>query len=112
MMTVWVGLPGIAETIGEPNPSTEIFDPSSLGRAMRKVRLNADHTAAEILADDDPEVCGFSILSDKIGGGSTSCNFPSRSILTNYRVITEPPCFRGGSLQLNCDRIVKDNQNV
>jgi hypothetical protein len=49
-------LPEIGAAIGEPvNP---VFPTGSIDRAMRKVRFSQDRSTVEILADDDPEVCG------------------------------------------------------
>lgn len=66
MMTLRDGLQDVGAAIGE-KPG-DIWDPSSLGKAMRKVRLNADHTAAEILSDTDPEVTGIDLSKLNAGG--------------------------------------------
>ena len=62
LITLRDGLPDIGAAIGES--TGEIFDPGSLAKAIRKVRLNQDGSA-EILEDSDPDVCGFAILPDK-----------------------------------------------
>jgi hypothetical protein len=66
LLIVTAGLPAIGAAIGEP--AGDIFDTGALTKAMHKVRLNADHTTAEILGDDDPEITGID-LSGLIAGG-------------------------------------------
>jgi hypothetical protein len=52
-------LPEISETVGWGDPTTDMFNTGSIARAMKKVRLSEDGNGVEILADDDPEICGI-----------------------------------------------------
>ena len=65
------GLREVAQAIGEGDPATDIWGSGSMSKAMRRVKISPDHTQAEILSDDDPELTGW-VLHEKsttVAGG-------------------------------------------